>query len=398
MNTKTACCLLLVVFLLGACTPAPTSKPTSTAGPPLTAVPADTAILTATLTATPTPFPWVVTVPSVPGIKPYSRVTGLSFASIQEEIPQALLQSLWFNRSTRWSAGNEALAAQIMEWGKNPGLGVRGLHRQGITGKGVTVAIIDASLLLDHPEYAGKVIQYLDIYKELPLDEGSMHGPAVTSLLAGETTGTAPGARLFFVATPSLNDAQPYALAINWLVSENEKLPAGQKIRVVSVSSTPSGPGSDFENPAAWDAAVQRAAAAGILVLDNGLANGITAPCYLDLENPDDPGACYPGWPSGAPAHSIYPNLIYVPASRRTTAEEYQQGEYSYQYTGEGGASWEVPYVSGVLALGWQVRPELTNDEILKLLFDSAHVRPDGARIIDPPAFIEAIKALEVDR
>jgi hypothetical protein len=40
----------------------------------------------------------------------------------------------------------------------NPGLGVRELHEEGITGKGVTVAIIDQNMILDHPEFQGNQI------------------------------------------------------------------------------------------------------------------------------------------------------------------------------------------------------------------------------------------------
>lgn len=58
--------------------------------------------------------------------------------------------------------GSEELQTQIMENGKNPGLGIRELHKQGITGKGVNVAIIDQNLLLHHPEFSGKIAAYYD--------------------------------------------------------------------------------------------------------------------------------------------------------------------------------------------------------------------------------------------
>ena len=46
---------------------------------------------------------------------------------------------------------------QIMELGKNPGLGVRALHLEGITGRGIHVAFIDQPLLLDHAAYKGRL-------------------------------------------------------------------------------------------------------------------------------------------------------------------------------------------------------------------------------------------------
>ena len=65
---------------------------------------------------------------------------------------------------------------------------------------------------------------------------------------------------------------------------------------------------------------------------------------------------------------------------------------FSYQFTGYGGLSWTTPYLTGVLALGWQINPELTNDHILAILFHSAYVAESGQRIIDPKAFIERVK------
>jgi hypothetical protein len=49
------------------------------------------------------------------------------------------------------------------------------------------------------------------------------------------------------VAAPSWNGDSAYqAAALDWIVDQNRALPEGQKIRVVSVSAAPSGPGSPF--------------------------------------------------------------------------------------------------------------------------------------------------------
>ena len=71
--------------------------------------------------------------------------------------------------------------ARITELGTNPGLGLRAVHRRGITGKGVGLAIIDMTLLVDHVEYKDQ----LRLYEEIHLRKGSpagMHGPAVASI------------------------------------------------------------------------------------------------------------------------------------------------------------------------------------------------------------------------
>ena len=290
--------------------------------------------------------------------------------------------------------GSEELQAQIMEEGKNPGLGVRALHEQGITGEGVRVAIIDQNLLLDHPEFAGKIEDYYDTGCDQPADSGSMHAPGVTSLLVGESIGVAPGATVYFAAAPSWNgDSAYYADGLNWIVEQNEKLPEGEKIRVVSVSAAPSGEWSPFtENLEMYDQAVEAAQAAGIVVLDcrTGEETGFIASAFFDPTAREDPTACTGGWPSNP--MTVSSSEIGVPCSYRTVAEEYWEGETSYQYDGSGGLSWGIPYAAGVLALGWQVAPELDGETMLQLLKDSCATAHDGSRIIDPAAFIEAVR------
>jgi len=60
-----------------------------------------------------------------------------------------------------------------------------------------------------------------------------MHGPAVASLLVGDSIGTAPGAKIYFVAAPSwIADAKYQADALNWIIDKNNTLPEGEKIRL----------------------------------------------------------------------------------------------------------------------------------------------------------------------
>ena len=325
-------------------------------------------------------------------IKPYQDVR-FKDVRIHGELGDSVIQTLWFNKSTTWSKQDTSVAEDILKLGMDPGLGIRALHDQGITGKGVNVAIIDQNMILDHPEIRGKIVKYHDVGTKTASDEGSMHGPAVTSLLVGENIGTAPEASVYYAAAPSWKaDAQYYADALNWIIEENEKLPEDGKIRVVSVSAAPSGEGSPFtKNNGAWDAAYQRAKDAGILVIDATIEHRVTSPCYLDLHDPDNIEKCIPGWPEDE-KYQLKGDYIHVPAARRTTAEEYDQGKFSYQYDGQGGYSWSMPYLAGVLAMGWQVNPDLTGEELLDMALASAYIADGNAKVINPQAFIEMVK------
>jgi hypothetical protein len=161
---------------------------------------------------------------------------------------------------------------------------------------------------------------------------------------------------------------------------------------VVSVSAALSGPGSPFtKNNDKWDKAVERAKAKGILILDCSKNNGFMGAAFFsDLNDVDNVEKCIPGFP-GKSNKATDRNLIMIPISPRTTAEEYVTSNCSYQYTGRGGLSWAVPYYSGVLAMGWQICPELTSNEIVDILFKTAY-KNKGAKIINPTEFINYIQ------
>lgn len=223
-----------------------------------------------------------------------------------------------------------------------------------------------------------------------------MHGPAVTSLFVGTQCGTAPDAKVYYAAAPSWKkDSAYYAKALDWLIEQNEKLGASKKIRVVSVSAAPSGPGSPFDqNNRMWDDACARAEAAGILVLDCTDHHGFISRCYLDAKSPDNVARCTPGSPKSS-VFTTMPTRIYAPTCPRTTAEQYDKDQFSYQYCGTGGLSWAIPYAAGVLAMGWQVNPELSAEQMKSLFFESAYTQRNGAKIINPKKFIVLVKKTE---
>jgi len=333
---------------------------------------------------------------AVAEINEFDDVRSMDLSGLDLSDRNGLIETLAFNEETIWPelaqmpGGREP--DELMTAAMNPGLGIRGIHQEGITGVGINVAIIDQPIYMDHPEYDGKITAYYDTGCGGP--GSSMHGPAVTSLLVGENCGTAPGANVYYAAAPSWKrDAAYYADALNWIVAQNQTLPASEKIRVVSVSAAPSGPGSPFlYNNQMWDDAVVLAEAAGILILDCTNHHGFINRAWYDLDDPENVAECTAGAPGYPPSND--PEGIHVPASCRTTAQHYDyHGRDSYIYWGRGGLSWSIPYCAGVLAMGWQIRPELTKEQMVDLLFQTAYVNPAGAKIINPSAFVALLEA-----
>jgi subtilisin family serine protease len=334
----------------------------------------------------------------IESVKPYDDVRWKDLSKLDLSTKRGLINTLTFNKKTVWpeqakmplGSGPQKILTDAM----NPGLGVRQLHQQGITGKGVNVAIIDQPTYLVHPEFAGKIVAYHDTGCET--DDSSMHGPAVASLLVGTNCGTAPGARVYYAAAPSWKrDAAYYAKGLDWIIAQNKKLPQGEKIRVVSVSASPNQ--SSWANRQMWDRACARAEADGIMVLDctDSRRRGFIGRCWYNARAPESVAQCNPWAPPNREFRGNPGDLsILVPAAPRTTAEDGEKDKlgYRYQYWGRGGLSWSIPYCAGVLAMGWQVNPKLSPEQIRELLFKSAYTKRNGAKIIYPRKFVLFVK------
>ena len=278
----------------------------------------------------------------------------------------------------------------LMDYGKNPGLGVRQLQRQGYTGKGVTVAIIDQPMRRDHPEYKNAPITYYEVRPEekgMRSSNTSMHGPAVASLLMGKSIGVAPDVTLHYVAMPSWQrDQTAHAEALYKLIEVNRSLPDGKKIRAISFSD---GVDTREKSPEAFQQAIADAEAAGIWVFTVDFPDLRLAPMGIDpYKDKDDPANYRPaswvgGMPSGQEQH------LWFPTENRTRATEMEPG--GYHYDEQGGMSWGMPYLVGVVALGLQEDPALTRANAVTYLWESATPWQSG-RIINPPGFVAMVR------
>lgn len=319
-----------------------------------------------------------------------------------------------FDSQTQWPTSDKMPIdfdwQKIMEFGKDPGLGIRALHHQGITGKGIGIAIIDQTLLVDHVEYKDRI----RVYEEADditggWTETSMHGPAVASIAVGKTVGVAPEADLYFIATAmcsqgtyETNDFACLAKSIRRIIDINENLPIGRKIRVLSISV---GWGPESKGYAEVMAAVNEAIAAGIFVINvtfnqiDGLRlNGMGRD---SLSDPGDFRSYEPGilWKQFFFETGFPKNILLIPMDARTTASP--TGNEDYVFHRVGGLSWTVPYLAGMYALAAQVKPEITAEEFWDIALKTGRTTQiqhndkeyEFGIILDPQALIRAIRS-----
>lgn len=258
---------------------------------------------------------------------------------------------------------------KFMEAGKNPGLGIRDLHRRGITGKGIGVAVIDMGFLADHVEYKDRVRLFEEIHSA---DEtAQMHGVATASIAVGKNVGVAPGSDLYYIAcfmakdeaseSGFVRDFTWAAKCIDRILEINRSLPQNHKIRVISISVgwSPQEIGYQEANDA-----VERARKENVFVISTSMTQSFGFLIFglgrEPMKNPDDLASYGEAWWGG-----FYPHeqpggreALILPMDSRTTASP--TGPKDYAFYRLGGLSWSVPWAAGLYALACQVKPDIT--------------------------------------
>lgn len=314
--------------------------------------------------------------------------SGLSLINLDLREHKKLLDDMPFDSRTMWPEPNKLPQGfsprQLLEEGKNPGLGIRKLHEEGIDGNGICIAIIDQPLVRNHRELRYIVVQFeeIDVKNVGP----QMHGPAVSSIAVGKTCGVAPAASLVYYAIPmwKWNSCRPYCDIINKILELNKASKDSEKIRVVSISTGMFSAWPDFDS---WKQVVEKANNNGIIVIT-------CDPAFLEfgtlkrIENksPDDPANYQRGKDSSSK------DVLRVPAANRTVASH--NGPEVYTYDRTGGLSWAAPYLAGLAALAYQVNPEIEPKTIVDLWLQTA-VKTDAGPVVNPVGFIEAVQKLK---
>lgn len=341
--------------------------------------------------------PWQVDLrhANVSGLNLRDRMADLLFASFDDG-------TMWPSRALLPERFDPA---RMMELGKDPGLGVRKLHGQGVTGRGVGIAIIDQTLFVDHKEY----VDQLRLYEEADDITGGwlrsdMHGAAVASIAVGKTVGVAPGADLYYIATSRGGDGKDFsalARCVRRILAVNVELPKERRIRVIAMAIGWDHRAEGYEE---ITAATREAKAKGLLVVCSSIEqiHGLRfhglgrAP----LADPNRSSSFEPGlfWANDRAAARWRPDRLLVPMDSRATASPHSPTQYAFYR--QGGWSWAIPYIAGLYALAAQVDPGITPERFWERAMatgDSVRRKVSGAEIefgpiVNPLRLIEALR------
>ena len=310
----------------------------------------------------------------------------------------------------------------------NSAAGVDALHLQGITGKGVTVAVVDSGLwehdaLVNDTTGRNRVLARYDALTDTldseVVDE-SGHGTHMSSIIAhsgktkhnglptGTYKGVAPDANLVAVKVldrEGLAHVLEIVRAIQWVVDNREKY----AIRILNLSFAQTPRWRYWEDPVnqavmkAWESGIAVVAAAGnegpgveTIGSPGNIPDIITVGAVTDSWTPNTRDDDYiPDFSSRGPTPSghVKPDIVALGGHmtgliRPESAMALGQPEDMLK-TGEfvlTGSSQASALVSGILALLLQLEPSLTPDDIKCKLITSAEpaINRDGLLAYSP--------------
>ncbi len=287
----------------------------------------------------------------------------------------------------------DGLTRQPFEWLSRPE-GVNLAHDQGITGEGVTVAVIDSGVDPD-ADLGERIKRFRDFTsnRRKPYDPKG-HGTHVAGIIAGQNTevpGIAPGVDL--VACRIANEKQAIQ-AIDWVIANREKY----SIDVLNLSL-----GTELKTPPEDDEfvkAAERAVDAGLVVVaaagnecrDRVCASTVSSPGVspkiITVGSLDDRGT--PSrkddvvWEnssrgaegSGKPDLVAEGTKVLAPLAKDS---RYATGlQETARYVALTGSSQAAPMVVGAAALMLQVNPALTHNDIKEILIETAERLPSS--------------------
>ena len=294
---------------------------------------------------------------------------------------------------------------EIMERAKRPNTNA------GATGRGINIAVIDNMLDTTNPEYAGQIKYFEGAIdgQQLPPNK---HASMVVGHIAGQHTGMAPDANIYFFTKRTYPDRKKFDQEIckvlqNVIKFNNEQTPEN-KIHILSCSW---GARKKY-SPQVCEllAQIEQCGIKIVICGTDDTENNytISGRDFIPCNNTNMTDVQPDVQENGADVFRSFnvdydpDKVIGIPTNMRTTP----MGADGWQYNITGGESSAIPYIAGVYAAAlsgnqlFMTRPDWQS-ELNDILKSTATQTPDGNYMINPSGIrgrvSEIVKQMEMD-
>ena len=312
-----------------------------------------------------------------------------------------------YSEDTKWPEDPAKLPLgfnpkEFLESRKNPGLGIKTLHKQGIKGQGRNIAIINNYRLFNHIEYHNSLKGYEEIGFDSTNYGGGADGSFVSSLV-GKTCGIAPSSNAYFYSVDNNNYTSQinYAIAIKKVCELHKKLIAEGKNGIDVIYTFRDLANENFSNIEGYEEtlnAIKEAEDLGIWCNCAGVlnfkenSNIRLGQIYCKLDgNVDNPSDYIPLRAPNSKWRFIdnYKNALCFPCGAKTVSLDVKMDEYVFEHYSNRYAS---TYASGLYLLAKSIKESITPYEFFELGLKTGDFIEGIGTIVNPVRLIESLK------
>lgn len=280
-------------------------------------------------------------------------------------------------------APSEAAAAPLLN-DALPLIGADVARARGLTGRGITIAVVDTGIDANHPDFQGRIVAARDFSSDNDTTDHFGHGTHVAGIAAGTGAlsdgkygGVAPGAQLISAKALSKNGSGSMSgimRAMEWAADQ------GARIENLSLG----GPASDGRDALSQEVNAITARKGVLFVIaagNSGPRGRVSTPAAADsalaVAAVDKSRALAPFSSRGPRIRDLAVKPDIAAPGVRITAPRANYGDQD-PYATYSGTSMATPMVAGAAALVMQLHPDWTALQVKNALMNGASPIGDG--------------------
>jgi len=323
---------------------------------------------------------------------------GFSYLDLSDKdlssVSLEVLSRVSFSSTTIWPTQSKLPKCfnpqEILKQATTTNEDVKNLHKKGITGEGITIAVIDNRFQGEnHIEFENANLIKCTLSSAKIVDY-HFHMEDVLAKLCGKNLGIAPNSKVLYY---EVSDEEDCSLdVLNALKDIKTRILNGEQIRIINYSYSLTDEDNPFKYQQECINLVQELKQLNCEIIDSTRFGEQFFCCGTTFLNVEDKIACYTpaSFVKGKTYESKVKNKVNILCSGRTIPEFCTPSGYKYEPIDC--FSWTIPQCVGYYALCLQINPNLTYGHFTELCKRSCDISSSSLKVLNAERLIENIK------